>query len=58
MNGVIDINITSSDNPSVFGEVVTLTAVIVAPNPYLNVPVTGKVRDRLWLLVQHGWMAG
>ena len=37
-------NVTSSANPSVFGEPVTFTANIVAPQPFHNVPVLGKVR--------------
>ena len=43
MNGTINMTINSSDNPSVFGELVTFTAYVVAPFPYTNVPVTGKV---------------
>jgi len=40
----IVMNVTSSANPSVFGEPVTFTANIVAPQPFHNVPVLGKVR--------------
>ena len=40
-------NITSNDNPSVFGEPVTFNANIIAPEPYPNVPVLGKVRNVL-----------
>jgi hypothetical protein len=47
MNDLVNMYIGSTNANSVFGEPVTFTAYITAPNPFNNVPVTGKVRIRL-----------
>ena len=46
-DGDITLNVTSSDNPSVFGEPVTFTVYIDAQHPFPNANVTGKVRHVL-----------
>ena len=43
-SGLVNLVMTSSDNPSVFGEPLIFTVTITAANPFPDVNVTGKVR--------------